>query len=84
MNVSTMNNTHQLIQRQQNYVMERKLISIHTEDRDIKKWTNSNHFEVILPEPILNVQSMRLLDILVPVNFYTFSNTLQNTKMFFH
>ena len=83
MNVSTMNNTHQLIQRQQNYVMERKLISIHTEDRDIKKWTNSNHFEVILPEPILNVQSMRLLDILVPVNFYTFSNTLQNTKMFF-
>jgi malate synthase len=26
---------------------------------------------------------MRLLDILVPVNFYTFSNTLQNTKMYF-
>jgi hypothetical protein len=83
MNVTTMNNTHQLIQRQQNYVMERKLISIHTEDRDIKKWPNSNHFEVTLPEPVLNVQSMRLLDILVPVNFYTFSNTLQNTKMFF-
>ena len=83
MNVTTMNNTHQLIQRQQNYVMERKLISIHSEDRDIKKWPNSNHFEVTLPEPVLNVQSMRLLDILVPVNFYTFSSTLQNTKMYF-
>ena len=81
--MNNLNNTHQLIQRQQNYVLERKLISIHSEDRDIKKWPNSNHFEVILPEPILNVQSMRLLDILIPVNFYSFSTTLQNTKMFF-
>jgi hypothetical protein len=77
-----MDNQH-LIKRQQDYVLERKLISIHTEDRDIKKWPNSNHFEIILPEPILNVQSMRLLDILIPVNFYSFSNVLQNTKMFF-
>jgi hypothetical protein len=59
-----MDNQH-LIKRQQDYVLERKLISIHTEDRDIKKWPNSNHFEIILPEPILNVQSMRLLDILI-------------------
>jgi hypothetical protein len=78
-----MNNTNNLIQRQQNYVIERKLVSIHSEDRDIKKWPNSNHFEIMLPEPILNIQSMRLLDILVPVNFYSFSNELQNTKMFF-
>lgn len=77
------NTTHQLIERQQNYVLERKLISIHSEDRDIKKWPNSNHFEVILPEPVLNIQSMRLLDILIPVNFYSFSRALQNTKMFF-
>jgi len=81
--MNNLTNTHQLIQRQQNYVMERKLVSIHSEDRDIKKWPNSNHFEVILPEPIMNVQSMRLLDILVPVNFYSFSATQQNTKMFF-
>jgi hypothetical protein len=77
-----MDNQH-LIKRQQDYVLERKLISIHSEDRDIKKWPNSNHFEITLPEPVLNVQSMRLLDILIPVNFYSFSNTLQNTKMFF-
>jgi hypothetical protein len=77
-----MDNQH-LIKRQQDYVLERKLVSIHTEDRDIKKWPNSNHFEILLPEPVLNVQSMRLLDILIPVNFYSFSNVLQNTKMFF-
>ena len=81
--MNNLTNTHQLIQRQQNYVMERKLVSIHSEDRDIKKWPNSNHFEVILPEPLFNIQSMRLLDILVPVNFYSFSTTQQNTKMFF-
>lgn len=81
--MNSLTNTHQLIQRQQNYVLERKLISIHSEDRDIKKWPNSSHFEIILPEPMYNVQSMRLLDILIPVNFYSFSNSLQNTKMFF-
>jgi len=81
--MNNLNNTHQLIQRQQNYVLERKLVSIHSEDRDIKKWPNSNHFEILLPEPILNVQSMRLLDILIPVNFYSFSTTLQNTKLYF-
>lgn len=74
---------NQIIQREQNYVVEKKLISIHTEDRDIKKWQNENHFEIILPETLYNVQSMRLMDILVPVNFYSFSNELQNTKMYF-
>lgn len=74
---------NQLIQRNQNYVVEKKLISIHSEDRDIKKWPNSNHFEILLPESLYNIQSMRLMDILVPVNFYSFSTTLQNTKMFF-
>lgn len=74
---------NQLIQRQQNYVVEKKLISVHSEDRDIKKWPNSNNFEIQLPEPLFNVQSMRLMDILIPVNFYSFSLSQQNTKMFF-
>jgi hypothetical protein len=74
---------HNLIQRQQDYILERKLISIHSEDRDIKKWPNSNHFEITFPEPMLNLQSIRLLNILLPVNYYSFSSTLQNTKMFF-
>ena len=36
-------NTHPLIQREQTYVLNRKLVSIHSEDRDYAKWPNSNH-----------------------------------------
>ena len=33
-----------IINREQNYVLDRKLVSIHSEDRDITKWPNSNTF----------------------------------------
>lgn len=76
-------NNHQLIQREQNYLHHRKLLTIHSEDRDVNKWPNSNHFEVALPASYVNVESMRLLDISLPVNSYSFSNGLQNTKLSF-
>jgi hypothetical protein len=72
-----------IINREQNYVLDRKLISIHSEDRDITKWPNANTFEIMLPEPILNVQSMRIVQTTFPGNFYTFSNDYQNTKLSF-
>jgi hypothetical protein len=49
----------------------------------VNKWPNPNHFEVMLPTSYVNVESMRLLDISLPVNFYSFSNSLQNTKLDF-
>jgi len=70
-----------LIQREQNYVLDRKLLTVHSEDRDTTKWANANTFEILLPEPILNVQSMRLVQATIPGNFYTFSNDYQNTKL---
>ena len=76
-------NTHQLIPREQTYVLDRKLVSIHSEDRDIKKWPHSNHFEVTLPEVMSNVESMRLLECTLPLDYYTFSNDYQNTKLSF-
>lgn len=79
-------NTHQshsLIAREQNYILDRKLISIHSEDRDIKKWPNSNHFTVQLPEPMNNVQSMRVVECSMPINYYVFMNKYQNTKFSF-
>ena len=42
--------THPLIPREQTYVLDRKLISFHSIDRDISKWPEANHFEVMLPE----------------------------------
>ena len=74
---------HQLIQREQTYVLDRKLVTIHSNDRDVSKWPFSNNFEITLPEAITNIDSMRLSEIKLPSNYYTFSNDLQNTKMAF-
>lgn len=76
-------NPHQLIQRQQSYVLDRKLVTIHSNDRDFNKWPHSNHFEVLLPQAIQNVQSMRLVEACMPSSYYAFSNDLQNTKFRF-
>jgi hypothetical protein len=72
-----------LINREQKYVLDRKLVTIHSEDRDITKWPNSNTFEVMLPEALLNVQSLRLVQATMPGKFFTFSNDYQNTKLNF-
>ena len=79
----SLGNSKPLINREQNYVLDRKLVSIHSEDRDITKWPNSNTFEIMLPETLLNVQSMRLVQTTMPGIFYTFSNDYQNTKFNF-
>ena len=81
-NVSyNLGNHKPLINRDQIYVLDRKLITIHSEDRDISKWKFSNQFEIVLPEPINNVQSLRLIEVSMPANLYTFSNKYQNTKL---
>ena len=83
MNSYNLGNSKPLIHREQNYVLDRKLLTVHSEDRDITKWPNSNTFEIMLPEPLLNVQSMRLIQATVPGSFFTFSNDYQNTKFNF-
>ena len=75
-----LNNNQPLIRNQQNYYLDRKLITIHTEDRDSNKWSNENEFEITLPEPVTNIQSMRLIDGTFPSNYYTFCEENQNTK----
>lgn len=75
--------TNDLIPRLQTYVLDRKLITIHSNDRDVKKWPFSNNFEVELPETISNVQSVRIVATAFPSKIMTFSNEYQNTKMSF-
>jgi hypothetical protein len=78
-----LSNSKPLINREQNYVLDRKLLTVHSEDRDITKWPNSNTFEIMLPEQLLNVQSMRLIQSTFPGSFFIFSEEYQNTKMQF-
>ena len=75
--------TRPLIPREQNYVLDRKLVTIHSDDRDIKKWPFSNHFEVELPAIMENVESMRLVSVNLPINAPQFTNDYQNTKITF-
>ena len=77
------NQNHPLIPREQTFFLDRKLVSFHSYDRDIKKWPNANNFEIILPESLDNVQSIRLDTISIPNNQYVFSNENQNTKLSF-
>jgi len=61
--------------------MYSKLLSVHTEDRDITKYPSSSNFAVELPVEYKNVYSMKLIDIELPSNYYVFSELNQNTKM---
>lgn len=79
-----LHNNHQLITRQQNYFLHRRVLTIHSEDRDISKWNNSNEFEIQLPNSYENVQSIRLLQYNFPTKLYVFSEKYQNTKLSFN
>jgi len=77
------NPSHPLIAREQTYLLDRKILSIHSEDRDISQWPNPNNFAVTLPEDLINIQSMRLVTSSFPNNQYVFTNNYQNTKFMF-
>jgi hypothetical protein len=74
---------HPLIPREQTYVLERKLVTIHSEDRDVCAWPHSSHFEITLPQKLTNVQSIRLVESNFPTVNNVFTNTNQNTKLTF-
>lgn len=72
-------NDHPLIPREQRFSIDRKLLTVHSEDRDITKWPSSNHFEIQLPQTYTNVETIALVEYNFPVYYYTFSNQNQNT-----
>ena len=77
-----MNNINDfLIERLQNFTLDRKVLSVNTNDRDITKFPNPSEFEIICPQIYSNVESVRLLNIQLPDKFYNISNHLQNNKL---
>lgn len=62
--------------------LNRKLLSIHTVDRDITKYPNSNQFGIHLSNGYQNIQSMRLIDYNISKP-YNYSNNYNNTKLTF-
>ena len=76
-------NDHPLIPREQTFSVNRKLITVHSEDRDINKWPNANHFELQLPQTYTSVETIALVEYSFPTYYYTISNESQNTKITF-
>jgi hypothetical protein len=83
MNKFNLNNNHPLIPNQNEYICERKYISIHSVDRDILKYPNSASFEIELPQDYLNVQTIRLYSWSLPANYSLFSNNSGNLFLVF-
>ena len=73
-------NNHPVIPREDIYWLNRKCLTVHSQDRDFSKWPFPHEFEINLPEDYHNVQSTRLIEITFPVNLYNFSKVNQNTN----
>jgi hypothetical protein len=77
-------NNHPIIPNVNEYFLEQKYISIHSGDRDVKKYPVSTEFEIELPEDYLNVQSLQLHSWNFPTsNLYVFSKLQNNVSMVF-
>ena len=62
--------SHPLIPNSDSYIYERKLLTVHSDDRDIAQWPSSSSFSIILPESMKNVQSMSLTMIDIPNSLF--------------
>ena len=69
-----------IISRNQNFILDSKILYINSDDRNIQKYPNANCFEINMPQAYKNVESIRLLNIQFPSNLYNISEELQNNK----
>jgi len=74
---------HPLILSSQEYMFYKKFVSIHSEDRDVVRYPNSAEFEIDIPQDLLNVAALRLVQWTFPANYNTFSDLNGNTSMTF-
>uniref|UniRef100_A0A6C0I6R9 Uncharacterized protein n=1 Tax=viral metagenome TaxID=1070528 RepID=A0A6C0I6R9_9ZZZZ len=75
--------THPLIPNSNQYYIEKKFVSIHSEDRDILKYPNADEFEIEFPQDYLNVQTVKLSTWTFPANYNVFSPENYNVSMTF-
>lgn len=75
--------SHPLIPNANDYIIYKKYVSIHSEDRDILKYPNSSQFEIEMPEDITNIYSLRLTNWTFPSNYSSFSIGNSNISLYF-
>lgn len=78
---------HPLIPRDNNVILEKKHITIHTEDRNTRLKENGetvelqSQFSIQLPEPLENVAYVQLKNIQCPTYFVNISEKYKNNKL---
>ena len=70
-----------LIERLQNFTLDRKIFSVDSDDRDITRHPNPSCFEISCPQDYTNIESIRLVNIQTINKFYNISEYLQNNKL---
>lgn len=74
---------HPLIPNLQEYVQHKKVVSIHSNDRDAIKYPLASDFEIELPQDYLNVEGVKLLTWSFPSNYSVFTSARQNIQLAF-
>ena len=77
------NTNYPLIPHSNEYMIEQRVVSIHSEDRDVTKWPSSSNFEIELPDDYVNVSTVKLGNYTFPANYNTFSLAQANIGMTF-
>jgi hypothetical protein len=79
-----LNINHPIQPNEQDYFVNyKKYVSIHSEDRDMVKYPSSSNYEIELPQDILNVSQVRLVDWTFPANYDVFSLKYENILLSF-
>jgi len=83
MNKFNLNNIYPLIPNQNQYLCDKKYISINSIDRDSLKYPNASLFEIELPQDYLNLQAIRLFSWSFPANYSVFTPVNKNMQLVF-
>jgi hypothetical protein len=78
-----LSSSHPIIPNSQQYMLHYKYISIHSDDRDIKKYQSSAEFEIELPQDYINVQTLKLNSWSFPSNIDIFTQKQNNLQFIF-
>ena len=76
--------SHPLIPNANQYYIDKKYVSIHSDDRDQIRYINSSEFEIELPQDYLNVQTVSMVQWSFPANYNVFSPLNFNIGMSFN
>lgn len=81
--MNNLDTTHPLIPNENTYSLEKKYISITSDDRNVIKFPDSSRFDIELPQEYQNVLSARMYSWTFPSNYSVFSPFSNNTYFTF-